>query len=104
MTNVFSCFDITGMNINKFQYKVDKSGIQPSFYDLYEKTPYDFYKLMITDDYLICLYLKQTFMLNNKRPKVKHPELAFSRNASSVGIGKKWNSSLAPLCGWGLFN
>jgi len=52
---------VTGNYIQNISFRLNDTGILPHIYDHFQKTPYDFYKMVITDD-IIQLFVDETNM------------------------------------------
>lgn len=65
--------DVDGSNLQKFVFNLDGSGIQPEFYNLYEKEPYDFSKIFLTDEIVTYIVDQTNLYATQKAAKAGNP-------------------------------
>ncbi|KAF2882178.1 hypothetical protein ILUMI_24004 [Ignelater luminosus] len=55
----FAWMQVFGIHLNDFSFTENNSGIRRHIYDDYQKSPYDFYKMLITDE-IFQLFVNET--------------------------------------------
>lgn len=63
---------VDGSNLKTFEFNVSSTGIKHEYYNLFDKNPYDFYKIFITDD-IITKIVQQTNLYAQQKLVQKTP-------------------------------
>ena len=75
--------DVTGVNFNNIPFTVPNPGICTPLFDFFEKSPYEFYKMLVTDE-IFDLFVSETNL---------YAEQQKSREKSSKARIQKWKST-----------
>lgn len=61
---------VTGNHLKKFLFGLDCSGIREEVYTHYKKSPYEFYKMLITDEIINHIVSQTNLYIEQEKSKV----------------------------------